>query len=334
MFKKKPEAPKGPVYERLPPKERKVHSQGAMEIYTRQEGYGPVVLVVASGPGSSSDVMSVDLEPYQKDVRWLFYDPRGTGKSGSPAAGATDAWNLDAQVADIEAIRSTLQIARINVMANGFGAAPAVAYASKYPDKVERLLLLNPLVSASQIKRADEIRTSRITNDDKKALLDLDKSGLKKSAPERYREQKVALALRIGTCKHDGPQPRGRSDEHKETTRAMAKALGEFDVLPLAGAVTAKTGIVMGRCGFLSQVGIEELKQKIKDSQLVVFENSGQYPHVEEKDLFRKLVRTFFGSPPEESAAEGKPGETAPVDDAAAKAAAAAAAKEAGDVDK
>lgn len=97
----------------------------------------PVVLV-HGGPGSSST-------PRQREIfdaaryRIIQFDQRGCGRS--TPAGETAHNHTDALVADMEVLRTHLGIDRWLVSGGSWGAALALAYASRHRDRVAGVLL-------------------------------------------------------------------------------------------------------------------------------------------------------------------------------------------------
>jgi pimeloyl-ACP methyl ester carboxylesterase len=67
---------------------------------------------------------------------------RGTGDSAVPADTAT--YRCDRQVGDVEALRAHLGLDRMDLLAHSAAANLAVLYATRYPDRIRRLVLLTP----------------------------------------------------------------------------------------------------------------------------------------------------------------------------------------------
>jgi class 3 adenylate cyclase/pimeloyl-ACP methyl ester carboxylesterase len=91
-------------------------------------------------------------EMYQDVARYctvIKYDERGSGLSDRDA---TD-FSLQARLLDIEAVRQAAGIERVSVMGAGHGALAAAAYAAKYRDQVDRLVLLSPYSSGEELYR-------------------------------------------------------------------------------------------------------------------------------------------------------------------------------------
>jgi proline iminopeptidase len=110
------------------------------EIYFEESGNprGKPVVFVHGGPGSGTDAKQrrfFDPDHY----RIVLFDQRGAGKS-TPHASLEDntTWHL---VADMEALRNHLDIAKWQVFGGSWGSTLALAYAEKHPERVTELIL-------------------------------------------------------------------------------------------------------------------------------------------------------------------------------------------------
>lgn len=117
---------------------RMVHSPSGAEIYVRSAGRGPVVILV-HGYAENSDSwapLAVDLV---KDHTVVVPDLRGIGHSSIPVGG----YDKKTQAADIRAVVTSLGYDKTFVVAHDIGNMVAYAYAATYPDKVEKLVVMD-----------------------------------------------------------------------------------------------------------------------------------------------------------------------------------------------
>lgn len=77
--------------------------------------------------------------------RLVRYDPRGTGLSDR----AVDDLSLDAWVRDLEAVVDALDLERFSLLGFCQGGAPAIAYAVRHPERVDRLVLYDSYVQGA-----------------------------------------------------------------------------------------------------------------------------------------------------------------------------------------
>jgi len=104
-------------------------------------GAATPVIAVNGGPGLSH-VYMVQNDLWARIARKrlvVLYDQRGTGASKHMRPGAPQ--TLDAQVADLEALRTKLGFDKVAVVGDSFGGFVSMAYAAAHPEHVAKLVL-------------------------------------------------------------------------------------------------------------------------------------------------------------------------------------------------
>ena len=119
-------------------KEQMVHSPAGADIFVRWGGTGPVVVLI-HGYAETSDSWAPLATELEKNYTVIVPDLRGIGRSSRPASG----YDKKTQAADIRAVITTLGFDRTFVVSHDIGIMVAYAYASLYPDKVERLVVMD-----------------------------------------------------------------------------------------------------------------------------------------------------------------------------------------------
>jgi pimeloyl-ACP methyl ester carboxylesterase len=104
----------------------------------RWGGRGPVV-VLLHGYAENSDSWAPLAADLMKDHTVVVPDLRGIGRSSKPAGG----YDKKTQAKDIRAVVTALGYDRTFVVAHDIGNMVAYAYAAMYPDKVERLVVMD-----------------------------------------------------------------------------------------------------------------------------------------------------------------------------------------------
>src|SRR5271165_3096435 len=115
-----------------------IHSQEAADIFVRWGGRGPAVVLI-HGYAENSDSwapLAVDL---MKDHTVVVPDLRGIGKSSKPESG----YDKKTQAQDMRAVVTALGYDKTFVVAHDIGNMVAYAYAARYPEKVERLVVMD-----------------------------------------------------------------------------------------------------------------------------------------------------------------------------------------------
>ena len=119
-------------------KEQLVHSPAGADIFVRSAGAGPAVVLI-HGYAETSDSWAPLATELVKNYTVVVPDLRGIGHSSRPAGG----YDKKTQAADIRAVVTTLGFDRTFVVSHDIGIMVAYAYAALYPDKVERLVVMD-----------------------------------------------------------------------------------------------------------------------------------------------------------------------------------------------
>jgi pimeloyl-ACP methyl ester carboxylesterase len=115
-----------------------VHSPAGADIFVRSAGTGPAVVLI-HGYAETSDSWAPLAAELVKTYTVIVPDLRGIGSSSRPAGG----YDKKTQAADIRAVVTTLGFDRTFVVSHDIGIMVAYAYAALYPDKVDRLVVMD-----------------------------------------------------------------------------------------------------------------------------------------------------------------------------------------------
>jgi pimeloyl-ACP methyl ester carboxylesterase len=135
------------------------------ELAYHVRGEGPPLICLPGGPMQASAYLG-DLGGLSAHRRLVLLDFRGTGESAVPEDPAT--YRCDRLVDDVEALREHLGLDTVDLLGHSAGTNPALLYATRHPDRVARLVLVTPSMSAVGITVPPEIRrrTARLRQDE------------------------------------------------------------------------------------------------------------------------------------------------------------------------
>jgi proline iminopeptidase len=153
----------------------------SVQLYVRVAGSGSACVFVHGGPGSNSNYFEATPSAtlLAKQFSMVYYDQRGSGRSGSPK---NKNFSLPRMLQDLEEIRQYLGYKKWAVMGHSFGGIIATQYAKDYPVTVSKLLLINCTLNVNA------------------SLSGQIEYGLKKIRPtdeKPYRDTSVLLAQRV-----------------------------------------------------------------------------------------------------------------------------------------
>src|SRR5216683_1293937 len=118
--------------------QRTIHSPEGADIFVRWGGSGPVVVLI-HGYAENSDSWAPLAADLMKDYTVVVPDLRGIGRSSKPA----DGYDKKTQAKDLRAVVPQPGHDRTFVVAHDIGNMVVYAYAALYPDKVERLVVMD-----------------------------------------------------------------------------------------------------------------------------------------------------------------------------------------------
>jgi pimeloyl-ACP methyl ester carboxylesterase len=107
-------------------------------IHLRSGGQGPAV-VLLHGFGDTGDMWAPLAAELARDHTVVVPDLRGMGLSSHPAGG----YDKRTQAADVRAVLTHLCLERVVIVGHDLGTMVAYAYAARYPDQTEKLVVMD-----------------------------------------------------------------------------------------------------------------------------------------------------------------------------------------------
>ena len=108
-----------------------------INLATWQGNAGPILCV--HGITANCRCWDVLAEALTPDYRVIAMDLRGRGQSEKPSTG----YSLDYHLRDINSLLDDLQLERAVIMGHSLGAFIALAFAAQYPERTDRLILVD-----------------------------------------------------------------------------------------------------------------------------------------------------------------------------------------------
>lgn len=255
----------------------------------------PVMFVLHGGPGCDHTYFRPWLHPLADSVQLVFIDHRGNGRS-SRAEETT--YTIEQMADDVEALRRYLGLGPVLLLGQSFGGMVAQVFATRYPESVTKLLLANTTPSMQFWDAAQDEAAAMATPEQQAAIPALCNGEIQsQEAFDTWWE--VCMPLYF---KHPDRLPVQIAEVEGRMTGAyevanymMANEIPKYDVRPLLPEVTVPTLVLAGAKDWVTPVSQSVLIDSLlPDSTLVVFEESGHMPHIEENDAFLAAVRSFL----------------------------------------
>ncbi len=120
-----------------------------IKLHYQQIGQGPDIVMVHGITGNLA-IWHLEIIPaFMNEYRLTTYDLRGHGYSDMPPTGYTTADHAE----DLRRLLESLDIERAHIVGHSFGADISLHYTILYPERVDKLVLIEPAIPALQYLR-------------------------------------------------------------------------------------------------------------------------------------------------------------------------------------
>ncbi len=253
-------------------------------------GCGPALLAVHGGPGTDHRLFRPYLDPLAEDLRLVFFDLPGHGESVS-----MEDESLSSMSASIDDVRTALEIETLTLLGSSYGGFLALTYALAHPGAVAALVLVGTSASHGFREESIKVAEQRATPEMLASLHRLWDGSLESDAAfERaWRDILPLYFHRLLPSEVDALAR--RCSYTLETRRRILPTLKQYDLRHRLCEIDAPVLVITGRHDWITSVRqAEELVAGLRRGELVIFENSGHYPFIEEQVRFLTVVREWL----------------------------------------
>ena len=260
----------------------------------------PTLLVLHGGPGAHHDYLLPQMLELAQDYQLVFYDQRGGGQSKTDDR-TPITWRT--HVDDLDKVVGELRIDPLDIVGYSWGGLLAMLFAieaaaGRTQHGPHRLVLIDPAPINREYRRQFEAEFNRrqASADVVKLRTDLAESGLRERDPEAYRQRNFELGVAgyfaDPTVAHDLTPFRvtGRVQQ------SVWESLGDFD-LSTPGqldTVSVPTLILHGQQDPIPFASSEAAARALH-AELIMIDDSGHVPYVEQPELLFRAIRAFLG---------------------------------------
>jgi proline iminopeptidase len=268
-------------------------------IHYEVHGRGPVLMTVPNSWGLTLEGLRALYRPLEESFTLVYFDPRGMGRS-TPARAESDR-GPEAVRADFEALRRHLGLTKVSAIGWSNGASNLIVLAAENPEAIENAIFvhgtasfaleeLKPLeerypdlteafagfygemMESSESEAEQNARVKAFDTEVWFPYLYHDLEAGKKAIPEIFRDA-------------------GFSWAHAQQTN---KEWATFDFRDRLAAIRARSLVIAGRHDIMPPSKVQEIADGIAGSEFIVFEDSGHFSPVEEKERFVSTVLEFL----------------------------------------
>ncbi|HEV7678867.1 MAG TPA: alpha/beta hydrolase [Candidatus Dormibacteraeota bacterium] len=267
----------------------------ALEVEVLGPDGAPVMIVHHGAPGLGSRAEPrTSFGPFADRWRVVIFDARGSG-----ASGLTPPFSHEQYVADVDALREWIGAERIVMAGGSYGGFVGMEYAIAHPDRVQALVLRDTAASNAfeEAARRNALASGRVQLD--MELYERMMSGHCRDDADLEAGWRMIVPLydHDVTPEKVEARLRGTVYHHQAHNWAFARNMPHYDIRDRLPSITCPTLVTVGRDDWITPVpASEEIAGLIPGAQLVVFEQSGHSPQLEEPEKFQRTVREFLTS--------------------------------------
>lgn len=263
-----------------------------VEVFGDEPGK-PTLIAHHGAPGLASRAEPrTTFSPLADLFRVIVFDARGSGNSGLTPPFTHEQW-----AADVDALRQWAGAEKIVMAGGSYGGFIAQEYAIRYPDRVSALVLRDTAPDSVAQGQATEnaFSSSRVKIDREK--FERIMSGRVRDNDDLRDCWAEILPLYDHNLDWDVVRSRVENTPYRYATHNFAFSQNQpnFDIKPQLPSITAPTLVTVGRHDWIVPVECSEtIASLIPGAELVIFENSGHSPQIEEAEEFQRVVRAFL----------------------------------------
>ena len=264
------------------------------KLFYETRGLGPAMLLMHGGLGLDHSSFPETFDALADQVQLIYYDHRGNGQSERVAFdGVTHA----TFAADAEALRAHLGHEQIILVGHSYGGFLAQEYAARYQDKLAGLILCN---TAPAIDYMDVIQANAGARGKPAELEALGALFGRPMADDDDFKNTWAAISPMYFHNYDAEVGAALNAKVSYSAAAWNHANGAclpgFNVLDELKNINTPTLVISGADDWITPLaqGGQRIHEHLPNSELVVFDNSGHWPFVEERAKFISVVRDWL----------------------------------------
>ncbi|HEY7024800.1 MAG TPA: proline iminopeptidase-family hydrolase [Candidatus Limnocylindrales bacterium] len=260
------------------------------------------VLILHGGPGSASDYMQPLAERLGKHRPAIVYDQLGCGRADHPDDDSL--WTVDRSVEELDQVREALDLDECYLLGHSWGGWLSIDYMAREPQGIEKLVLASTSASIPQFMAEARKLIDAMPEPARSTIIEL-------GAREEFDNPDYLAAVDVFYHRHLNrmdPWPTPIRTEKTADTRPYQVMNGptEFDVIGRLATwdrtadlhkITVPTLITVGRYDEITPACAETIHQGVRNSRVVLFENSAHLAHLEEGERYAQVVEEFLSAP-------------------------------------
>ena len=273
----------------------RVASAGASLSVRHYPGTGTPIVLLHGGPGMG-DYFGAMPEMLSPPHQVVSYDQRGCGKSACDGS-----FDLDTQIADLDAIRSHFGAGRIHLFGHSWGGLLAQLYAKAHPDRVASLVLCCSMASTGKQVAAVESKciAERVIGRPKRSPVAWALAGTLMQLPGRLGDLGFGFIMKqlLPNYVVRPDVPPVPFDVNRASKRAWRGTNASIKMLAddhLSGmALDIPVLIIYGEHDVIRETS-PMLAERHRGATAVRIANASHFPWIEQPEVFAKTLSDFY----------------------------------------
>lgn len=258
------------------------------------------LLVLHGGPGAGCAYLE-SLAALADERAVVFYDQLGCGRSETPDDPRL--WRIERFVAEVNALRQALRLERIHLFGHSWGGWLAIEYMMTHPAGVDSLTLASTSASLAEHMRELERLKSQLdpeigdTLRHYEAKRDFSHPDYKAALLSFYQRHLCRLEVWPPALVENMRQVANNpvyATMQGVNEFVVTGNLRNWDRTDRLAEIQVPTLVTVGRYDEITPACAATLQQGIPGATLRIFERSAHMPHLEETELYCRVLREFM----------------------------------------
>jgi proline iminopeptidase len=258
------------------------------------------LLLLHGGPGGNSEDLKPFLELADLGFRVVRYDQLGSWRSDKP--NDPNLWRVPRFVSEVERVRQALDLGRLHLLGQSWGAFLAIEYALHHGEHLRSLILASGAASTRECVAGMNAWRAELPPEIRESMR-------RHEAAEEYDQLEYLEALKVlyqrHFCRVDPyPEPLAEAMKHMAapvyTTMwgpnefTCTGNLQEWDRTDRLQEITVPTLITAGEFDEVHPSCARTLHAGIASSRLEIFEDCSHHAELEEPERYREILLGFL----------------------------------------
>jgi len=252
----------------------------------------PKLFVIPGGPGldhSTYKLYSKSLEDFSQVI---YHDPRGCGKS---KRFDLKNYQIENNADDLNQLRKHLGYRKISLLGTSYGGITALCYALKYPETINKLILVATTPSFRFIKLAKLNLKQRGTREQKSIAKHLWAGSFTSDRHASDFSRKMRSLYSVKADSLNIPYRKEKIFSHKVLNKGFATFLQSFNFEPYLHKIHCQTLILAGKNDWMTPPQLSKIMaKKIPHAKLTIFNQCGHSVAIDKQKEYIELIRNFL----------------------------------------